>query len=725
MSYQPDNSPLCQYSIPQANTQKVSKSIAPSSPVSSASTAVPASSSSPSSWHSSRRADGSSSASYSGPITPTPSSPASSTVGNSWSSAGGNVSANTTILSTESNVSESVNISTPRTDYSSKSLYPLPQPTWPWFSDPSEPFPPRQGRRRNRANSRARLQQLGILYGKTIPELIELRETLGIKFEERIQKSRQPKTGGPREVYGTRSLASHERPNGARSFPSTPMKTPAEHGDHLRAQSAKSWADIVKPVKPPVPVPSQSGTRTTPAIRPSQPHTASTYSILTEPASPSSASSLSATTQTSDATELEPPVPASLEEDFEEKPPVLIPRGLVNTGNMCFMNSILQILLYCVPFYSFVDTLGKKLTHRFNSETPILDSLILFIQEFDPKVVSRFGNNAAKASPFGEPFIPEFVYDALRANTLFANTRRGHQEDAEEFLGFVLDGLHEEFLTAARQLQKTQVNSTNGVSGRSHLNFVESAIADLKIEDDSFSGDGWLEVGKKHKVVVTRTTSVALSPITKIFGGQFRSVIYAAHQKPSVTLDPYQHVQLDISDPQIYTIEDALANISQTEVISHYKSDKGDMVEATKQTFFEKLPKVLILHLKRFHFAVEEGSGFPCIQKISKTIGYKRDLQIPPECISPQQQGVTANYKLFGVVYHHGKSTEGGHYTVDLHYKHSDTWINLDDVSIKEIQPEDVETVYEDESAMRRRIVMGGSGDLDERTAYLLFYERQ
>ncbi|KAK9351128.1 hypothetical protein V1523DRAFT_417719 [Lipomyces doorenjongii] len=723
MSYQPENSPLCQHSIPQASTQKGSKSIAPSSPVSSASTAVPASSSSPSSWHSSRRADGSSSASYSGPITPTPSSPASSTVGNSWSSAGGNVSANTTILSTESNVSESVNISTPRTDYSSKSLYPLPQPTWPWFSDPSEPFPPRQGRRRNRAHSRARLQQLGILYGKTIPELIGLRETLGIKFEDHRQRPRQQKVRGSREVYGTRSA--HERPNGARSFPSTPMKTSAEPGVHLRAQSAKSWADIVKPVKPPVPVPSQSGTRTAPAIRTSQPQTASTYSILTEPASPSSASSLSATTQTSDATELEPPVIASFEDDFEASPPVLIPRGLVNTGNMCFMNSILQILLYCVPFYSFVDTLGKKFTHRFNSDTPILDSLILFIQEFDPKVVSRFGNNTAKASPFGEPFIPEFVYDALRANTLFASTRRGHQEDAEEFLGFLLDGLHEEFLTAARQLQKTQVNSTNGVSGRSHLNIVESAIADLKIEDDSLSGDGWLEVGKKHKVVVTRTTSVAVSPITKIFGGQFRSVIYAAHQKPSVTLDPYQHVQLDISDPQIYTIEDALAKISQTEVISHYKSDKGDTVEATKQTFFEKLPKVLILHLKRFHFAVEEGSGFPCVQKISKTIGYKRDLQIPPECISPQQQGLTANYKLFGVVYHHGKSTEGGHYTVDLHYKHSDTWINLDDVSIKEIQPEDVETVYEDESAMRRRIVMGGSGDLDERTAYLLFYERQ
>ncbi|KAK9371042.1 hypothetical protein V1509DRAFT_615605 [Lipomyces kononenkoae] len=715
MSYQPANSVHGQHSIPLANTQKASKSISQSSSITSTSPAVPTSSSSSSSWHASRGPDGSNS----GPTTPTPSSPASSTVGNSWSSSvGGNISANTTILSTESNVSESANISTPRTEYNSKSLYPLPQPAWPWFSDPTEPFPPRRGRRRNRMHSRARLQQLGILYGKTIPELMALRETLGIELQDHIQKSRKA-LDVPTEVDGTKS-ASNERPNGASSFPSTPTKMATEPGAHTRAQSAKSWADIVKPVKP---SPLLS-TRATPAIRRSQPSPATSYSVLPEPVSPSSASSLSATTQTSDATELEPPNIQSLDDEFEAKPPVLLPRGLVNTGNMCYMNSILQILLYCVPFYAFVDTMGKKLTHRFNSETPILDSLILFVQEFDPKVVSRFGNNTTKISPFGEPFIPELVYDALRANTLFANTRRGHQEDAEEFLGFLLDGLHEEFLTAARQLKNSQVNGNSSVSGRSHLNFVESAITDLKIGDDNLAGDGWLEVGKKHKTVVTRTTSVALSPITKIFGGQFRSVIHAAHQKPSVTLDPYQHVQLDISDPQIYTIEDALAKISQTEVISHYKSDKGDMVEATKQTFFEKLPKVLILHLKRFHFAVEEGSGYPSIQKISKTIGYKRDLIIPPECVSPQQRGTPVSYKLFGVVYHHGKSTEGGHYTVDLHYKHGDAWINLDDVSIKEIQPEAVETVYEDESAMRRRIAMSGSGDLDERTAYLLFYER-
>jgi ubiquitin carboxyl-terminal hydrolase 10 len=43
----------------------------------------------------------------------------------------------------------------------------------------------------------------------------------------------------------------------------------------------------------------------------------------------------------------------------------------------------------------------------------------------------------------GDPFSPENVYDALNADIRFKSTR-GTQEDAEEFLGFVLDELHEE-----------------------------------------------------------------------------------------------------------------------------------------------------------------------------------------------------------------------------------------------------------------------------------------
>lgn len=59
----------------------------------------------------------------------------------------------------------------------------------------------------------------------------------------------------------------------------------------------------------------------------------------------------------------------------------------------------------------------------------------------------------------------------------------------------------------------------------------------------------WLEIGPKNKTTITRDVQEEgkVSPISLIFGGRLRSVVKAQGLKASVTLQPFQSLQLDIS----------------------------------------------------------------------------------------------------------------------------------------------------------------------------------
>lgn len=203
------------------------------------------------------------------------------------------------------------------------------------------------------------------------------------------------------------------------------------------------------------------------------------------------------------------------------------------------------------------------------------------------------------------------------------------------------------------------------------------------------SADGWLEVGPKQKAAITRTAGQqdAPSPITKIFGGHLRSELRALHQKDSVTLEPYKPLQLDIGAPHVNNIVDALKGITHTEVLDF--GGKGNT--AKKQVFIDSLPPVLVLHLKRFQY----DNSFSGTQKIWKKIGYPLELQIPKEVFPPAKRGQLQisglpKFRLTSVVYHHGKSAAGGHYTVDVLRQDSREWIRMDDTMIRRIRPEDV-----------------------------------
>jgi ubiquitin carboxyl-terminal hydrolase 10 len=81
------------------------------------------------------------------------------------------------------------------------------------------------------------------------------------------------------------------------------------------------------------------------------------------------------------------------------------------------------------------------------------------------------------------------------------------QEDAQEFLSFIMDQMHDELLKLDGHSRSINGNKSSLVSSA---------------EDDE-----WETVGRKNKSAVTRTQSFVPSELSDIFGGQLRSLVKA------------------------------------------------------------------------------------------------------------------------------------------------------------------------------------------------------
>jgi ubiquitin carboxyl-terminal hydrolase 10 len=267
--------------------------------------------------------------------------------------------------------------------------------------------------------------------------------------------------------------------------------------------------------------------------------------------------------------------------------------------------------------------------------------------------------------------------------------QHGHQQDAEEFLGFLLEALHDECSQVILYLKESSTATTAVNSSTATPTGASSPAGTTNAP--------WQEVGPKQRRAVTRSSGQPSesSPITKIFGGQLRSVLKVQGLKDSVTLEPFQPLQLDIGSSHIRNIVDALKGLTQTEtLLGDFGSPRGPNSKTTKQVLIESIPPVLILHLKRFQFDAAAGTG---TLKIWKKIDYPLELELPKEVFSPGKRNELnaegagfPKYRLIAAVYHHGKNASGGHYTVDLRRQDGQEWIRLDDTVIRRVRSQDV-----------------------------------
>ena len=365
--------------------------------------------------------------------------------------------------------------------------------------------------------------------------------------------------------------------------------------------------------------------------------------------------------------------------------PHLQPRGLKNNGNWCYINSTLQVLIFCPSFYHFLMEFKLK-SDRGYSSTPILDALVLFAGQFS-SVPRQDGSKQDVV--MGIPFEPTYIYNLLTyAKTSLS--QQGKQEDAEEFLSCILNGMHEEIVKLGNMEEKPQPNVTTNHSGIPAESGAKESLGE------------WEQVGPRNKSTVTRKSTMAKSPVAEIFGGYLRSSLMQSGVKESASIQPFFSIQLDLRG-EVTTVQQAFNNFFRVEEVEGFQCDKSKMeIEVSKKWTLDTLPIVLILHLKRF---VVSKHG---CEKLTKKISYEPELHIPQDTLSKVIKTRNRNiltYKLFAITYHHGKNLHGGHYTSDINHP-TIGWLRADDMSVRTIPSKFV------------------FNPLSNRDPYLLYYKR-
>ncbi|CAN7001428.1 unnamed protein product [Brassica rapa subsp. trilocularis] len=281
------------------------------------------------------------------------------------------------------------------------------------------------------------------------------------------------------------------------------------------------------------------------------------------------------------------------------------PLGLRNLGNTCYLNSVLQCLTYTPPLANFC------LSHKHSSHC---DSFVDGERKRDCPFCIVEKRIARSLSVDHAIDAPNKISSCLK---IFAeHFKFGRQEDAHEFLRYVIDACHNTSL----RLKKLRTKGGGG--------------------PESVNG----------------SSSSSSTEVKEIFGGAMQSQVKCLPcGAESNKADEIMDISLEISNSS--SVKESLQKFFQPEILdgnNKYKCEScKKLVTARKQMSVLQAPNILVIQLKRFE-GIYGG-------KIDKPITFGEILFLST-FMSKSSKDPQPEYKLFGIIVHSGYSPESGHY---------------------------------------------------------------
>ncbi|XP_050367501.1 ubiquitin carboxyl-terminal hydrolase 25 [Argentina anserina] len=299
------------------------------------------------------------------------------------------------------------------------------------------------------------------------------------------------------------------------------------------------------------------------------------------------------------------------------------PLGLKNLGNSCYLNSVLQCLTYTPPLANFcLRNLHSSLCDSSDKERKRECPFCIL----ERRIVRSLSVDLSLDAPAK-------IRNCL--NIFAEHFCHGRQEDAHEFLRYVIDACHNTCL----RLKKLRLRN---VASNGHANRHGALANGNGVANGNGAGNG--------------TAAQASTVVMEIFGGALQSQVKCLScGTESNKVDEIMDISLDVLHSN--SLKDALQRFFQSELLdgqNKYKCERcNKLVAARKQMSILQAPNVLVIQLKRFEGLL---GG-----KIDKSISFEEFLVLSSFMCKASQDS-RPEYKLCGTIVHSGFSPESGHY---------------------------------------------------------------
>lgn len=279
--------------------------------------------------------------------------------------------------------------------------------------------------------------------------------------------------------------------------------------------------------------------------------------------------------------------------------------GLRNLGNTCYMNSILQCLCNAPHL---ADYFNRNCYQDDINRSNLLGHKGEVAEEFGIIMKALWTGQYRYISP------KDFKITIGKINDQFAGYS---QQDSQELLLFLMDGLHEDLNKADNRKRHKEENNDH-------------------LDDFKAAEHAW----QKHK-------QLNESIIVALFQGQFKSTVQCltCHKK-SRTFEAFMYLSLPLASTSKCTLQDCLRLFSKEEKLTDnnrfYCSHCRARRDSLKKIEIWKLPPVLLVHLKRFSY---DGRWK---QKLQTSVDFPLEsLDLSQYVIGPKNN--LKKYNLFSV----------------------------------------------------------------------------